>query len=795
MKVSESWLSDWVNTPLKSKALADKLTMAGLEVDEILPASGDFQHVIVAHVVDTAAHPKADRLTVCSVNTGASQPTQIVCGAANVRANLKIALAVPGARLPGGIEIKSTALRGVPSEGMICSSSELGLEESSEGILELPADAPVGMPLEDYLKLDDQVLMIELTPNRADCFSMRGIAREVSVLTGCDFNPPKVTPVEAAIKDEQKIQLDATEACKGYALRLIKGIDPHAETPLWMKERLRRAGVRPIRPAVDVTQYVMLEFGQPMHAFDATKVSGDVHVRFSQEGEQLTLLDGQEITLDAGILLIADTNGPLALAGVMGGEASAVDFNTTDILLESAFFEPRFIAGVARRYGLCTDASQRFERGVDPALYPQMIERATALLLEIAGGKPGPVTMAHVPHHVPQKKITFDPAEVEALTGLCVPEAEMKKLLTSLGMKVAMTDDTTWQVEVPSYRFDVTLAVDLVEEIIRLHGYDKLKAETLQGTLSRSTPNAFYQTAEKASLGLMARGYHEIISYSFVDPRVQEALYPEKESLILLNPLSSELSVMRIGLWPGLVSALLHNVSRQEHVVKCFEVGMVFDVQDEAMHERAVVSGLMTGEQHALNWAEPARDYDFYDMKGDVEALFKDASAPLRFVPQRLDVLHPGKSACLYLGEQPVGWMGVLHPALAESFDLNHDVMLFEVSLDALTPEKSVAYQKISKYPKVRRDLSLLIDKKITAAQIESEVRKAVAQQSNALKAFYVFDQYMGEQVPEGKKSLAIALIFQETGRTLTEQDITPLMSHVIQKLEQNLAAQVRDGA
>ncbi|MCH9716408.1 MAG: phenylalanine--tRNA ligase subunit beta [Gammaproteobacteria bacterium] len=796
MKVSESWLSEWVNTPLKTEALAEKLTMAGLEVDEISPASGAFTHVVVAHVIETRAHPKADKLTVCTVDVGEQHPVQIVCGASNVRAQLKVALARPGADLPGGIHIEETALRGELSAGMICSSPELGLEDAAEGILELPDDAPIGTALQDYLLLNDNILMIELTPNRADCFSMRGVAREVSALTDADFKAPLIQAVPEEIAQRVDINIAEKAACPGYALRLIQGVSASAATPLWMKERLRRAGVRPIHPVVDITQYVMLEFGQPMHAFDASKVSGAVQVRLSKKGEQLILLDGQSVTFDAGVLLIADDEKPLAIAGVMGGLESSVGPDTVNILFESAFFEPRQIAGVARAYGLCTDASQRFERGVDPALHREIIERATTLLQDIAGGKAGPVVWEHTVDYLPNISIAFNPIRVLELTGLDVPLPRMQRMLEALGMQVVITADVVWQVQVPSYRFDIALDVDLVEEIARLYGYDALTPTTSSGALRPGALSVFHQTSRMASACLSARGYHEIISYSFVDPTLQAAFYPDADTLNLLNPLSSELSEMRVSLWPGLIAALLQNLSRQQTTVRCFETGVVFDVQAGVLSERASLAGLLMGETGALHWATPTRAYDFYDMKGDLEALFASASASLRFVPDdSMQALHPSKSARLYIEEQAIGWMGVLHPALSEAFGIDADVMLFEIKLDALEEAKHVGYQAISKYPQVRRDLSLLVDDGVPAAHIEQAVRSSIADDIYLLKAFHLFDQYTGEQVPEGKKSLAIALIFQDAKLTLTEQEIMPLIESVIHGLESALAIQVRDGA
>ena len=795
MKVSESWLREWVNTSLTRDALATQLTMAGLEVDEVSPVSGNFTGVVVAYVRATRPHPKADKLTICEVDAGRDALLQIVCGASNVRKGLNVALACPGAKLPGGIAIETTSLRGETSEGMICSSVELGLEDESEGILELPDDAPIGTPLEDYFKLDDHVFVIELTPNRADCFSMRGVARDVAALTDGALNEPSIAPINPTHDEIMHVDVHAPDACPGYAMRLIRAINPHAVTPLWMKERLRRGGVRPLRPAVDVTQYVMLEFGQPMHAFDASKITGHIHVRLSTKGESLVLLDGQTVTVDAGVLLIADDEKPLAIAGVMGGEASAVGDETRDVLLESAFFEPHLIAGVARTHGLCTDASQRFERGVDPALHAKMLERATELLLDIAGGEAGPVTWVHAEDYVPHVILTFDPACVLRMTGLHVPYARMRTMLESLGMTVMPSEsDGTWRVEVPSYRFDVRLEVDLIEEIARLYGYDALKPEPLLGVHHAGHVSAMHTLNRKAAACLTSCGYHEAITYSFVDPRVQEAFYPDASPLRLKNPLSSELSEMRVSLWPGLMAALIQNVSRQQETVRCFETGVVFDVDDGVLSEQALLAGLMTGEEGALDWSKTTRIHDFYDMKGDLETLFSDVSKHLWFAPEVHEALHPGKSARVYLAERAIGWLGALHPQLVELFGLNNEVLLFEVELSSLSEIHAARYQPISKYPQVRRDLSLLVDKTVLARQIEDVVRDTVVPMTQALKAIDVFDSYAGTQVPEGKKSLAIALTLQDTKKTLTEDDIKPVMDAVMLALEAELSAQVRDG-
>ena len=508
-------------------------------------------------------------------------------------------------------------------------------------------------------------------------------------------------------------------------------------------------------------------------------------------------MDDSDNLEHSGVLLIADQEKPLAIAGVMGGLQSAVGVETTDILFESAFFEPQYIAGVARAHGLCTDASQRFERGVDPALHREMIERATALLLDIAGGKPGPVVWMHAPDLFKTKIISFDPARVLTLTGLHVPVLQIETFLTALGM-VVVRYQALWQITVPSYRFDIATEVDLVEEIARLYGYDALTPVPTFAKIRRGTVSPAYEMTRQVGALLHRRGYHEIVSYSFVDPSLQAAFFPDTEKLKLLNPLSSELSEMRVSLWSGLMAALIHNLSRQQTMLRFFETGVVFEMQAGVLSERLSTAGLLMGEVGGLNWSQQKHQYDFYDIKGDVEALFSSFNQSVRFVPESLPALHPGKSARIYLGEQAVGWIGVLHPALAESFDLTEEVILFEIALAPLVHTKPVQYQKISKYPQVRRDLSLLIDKAVHADEVEVVVRsviQALPYHANRLKAFYIFDKYMGEQVPVGKKSLAIALIFQDEQRTLTEEDIKQAVEAVITGLSAQLSAEVRDGA
>ena len=792
MKVSELWLREWVNPLIAGPQLAAQLTMAGLEVDGLHPVAGDFNRVVVAKVLRTEPHPQADKLTLCDVDAGAGVIVKVVCGASNVRTGLTVALAQTGAHLPGGLIIKESVIRGQPSSGMLCSGTELGLEDGSEGIMELPDDAIIGTDLRDYLTLDDHVFDIDLTPNRADCFSVLGVAREVAALNKLSLSvmPSVINPVK--ITDSLSITIQAKEACPQYCGRVIRGINPHAKTPLWMKERLRRSGVRSLHPVVDVTNYVMLELGQPMHAFDLSAIDGALHVRYAREGESLVLLDGQELTLNETVLVIADEHKPLALAGVMGGEASAVQPDSIDIFLESAFFNPLIVAGVARRYGLFSDSSQRFERGVDPTLQLKALERATELLLGIVGGQIGPVSMANQPELLPAKvSLLFNPAKVKQLTGIDVSDDQMMQILIDLGMTVEPQGDH-WSVGVPSHRFDISLDVDLVEEITRLYGYDNIKAEPLIAAVQAGRVHSYEQLSSKMAMFLSHLGYHETISYSFVDPALQQEVYPDAQTMRLLNPISSELSEMRAGMWPGLLASMVYNAHRQQSAIQFFETGVVFDVHGDELQERHCIAGLLTGEHGHLNWSEPARTYDFYDMKGDLQSLFSVLdNTDVRFVAASHPALHPGQTARIVINGQEAGWLGVLHPELADSLDLTNEVMLFELSLKPFIHEQPVRYQQISKYPQIRRDLSLLVSENVSAAQIEGVVRDVV--ESSLLKAFDVFDVYTGESIPAGKKSLAIGLTLQDATRTLIDNEINAIISAILNKLDKDFGIILRE--
>lgn len=793
MKLSKLWLREWVNFSLSEQELASQLTMAGLEVDAVSPVAGEFSHVIVAEVLSTKPHPNADKLTLCEVNANTGKALQIVCGASNVRAGLKVALAMIGARLPGGFNIKESKLRGELSQGMLCSVSELGMEEQSDGIMELESDAPVGMDLREYLTLDDHILDIDLTPNRADCFSVLGVAREVAVLNKLPLLEKEISAITPSIDDIVTIKLNSPDACSRYCGRVIRKINTKASTPLWMSERLRRSGIRTVHPIVDVMNYVMLELGQPMHAFDLSAINGEINVRYSNQQERLELLDGQKLTLNEKVLVIADQDRPLAMAGIMGGEASSVQVHTTDVFLESAFFNPIVIAGVARKFGLFSDSSQRFERGVDPGLQIKALERATALILEIAGGESGPVIEACNQDNLPSKvHFSFNTEKVKKLTGLNISLEEIKRFLDGLGITVTREQNHFLEVSIPSHRFDIQRDEDLVEEIIRLYGYDNLHAEPAYTLVQAGKTCGNEEIATILARWFASKGYHETISYSFVDPEIQHELYPHKEFMQLLNPISSELSQMRAGMWPGLIASLIYNVHRQQNEVKFFEIGVVFDVHKSQLKERPCIAGLLMGEQGSVNWSETTRVHDFFDLKGDLQSLF--ASLKLKqveFIAAAHEALHPGQSAQININGTASGWIGTLHPRLADALDLNHDVLLFEINLEALIRQESPRYKPISKYPQIRRDLSFLVDNDVEVMQIESVVRTIV--QENWLKSFDIFDVYTGEGVPLGKKSLAISITIQDESRTLVDAEINSLINAIINTLENKFSIILRE--
>jgi phenylalanyl-tRNA synthetase beta chain len=793
MKISEQWLREWVSPDLDSKQIAHQLTMAGLEVDSISPVAGKFNDVVVGLVEQVTPHPEADRLSICQVDIGKGELLSIVCGANNVRSNLKVAVATIGSILPNGLKIEKTQLRGEMSEGMLCSSDELGLSDSAEGILELDEDAPVGKDLRNYLALDDVVIDIDLTPNRADCLSVMGIAREVATLNSMSYESVQINEVKPEIDAKVSITIDDYEYCGLYCARVVRNIRQNAKTPSWIKERLRRSGIRPIHPVVDVTNYVMLELGQPMHAFDLAKVANGIHVRLANKDEPLTLLDGSEALLREDTLVIADGEKALAIAGVMGGQESAVNEMTVDIFLESAFFNPVKIAGVARSYGLSTDSSHRFERGVDPNLQVQAIERATELLLEIVGGQQGQLLCQKQDISLPQKReVKLRPSRVNKLLGVEIAEDDMLQVLAGLGMDVSC-QQSTWDVLVPTHRFDIAIEADLIEEIGRIYGYDNLHEQQIMASLSVNKTSETIDVSHHVAKHLSHQAYSETISYSFVDPKLQALIYPDQQVKQLINPISSELSQMRLGLWPGLLASLIYNQHRQVNDLKLFETGLTFKFEGSQLLQKTQVGGLIAGKVHENQWNQSTRDVDFYDIKGDIDALLASIARfkTVKYLAAEHPALHPGQSAHIMIDDEYAGICGALHPNLARVLDISTPVFLFELSIDALCRSPRAQYKSISKYPMIRRDLAFLANHMISADEIKEQL---LAQDcDNCLQRVDIFDVYSGEGIPEGKKSIALGLTLQHPSRTLIDDEINQFVAAIIKRLGENLKLQLRE--
>ncbi len=791
MKFSENWLREWVNPDLSSDDLVAQLTQAGLEVDGTEPVAGDFSGVVIGQVTSVEPHPDADKLRLCQVDVAGDEVLSIVCGASNVRRGLKIPVAVIGAVLPGNFKIKKAKLRGVPSFGMLCSAKELGMVDNVDGLMELADDAPIGTDIRDYLNLNDIAIDVDLTPNRSDCLGIAGIAREVGVLTGCDVMQWPEDKIEITSNKKLAVTVTDPAACPRYLGRVIENIDMSAKTPVWMQEKLRRSGLRSISPVVDVTNYVMLELGQPMHAFDLDKIDGGINVKMATPGDEITLLDGQPLRITGETLAICDASSTLALAGIMGGEASGVSSTTQHLFLESAFFTPTAIAGRARRHGLHTDSSHRFERGVDPALARQAMERATALLLSIVGGQAGEINEVVSEQHLPkQETITLRSQRIKRVLGIEIDAEQVEEQLTRLGLDVTKQDDG-WQVIVPSFRFDLAIEVDLIEELGRLYGYDKLPQTRPQGTVLTANISEHSLATSRLQTLLVDRGYQEAITYSFVDPEVQKYLAVEGEdAIILANPISADLSVMRTSLWPGLIQALSHNLNRQHDRVRLFEVGRAFSGSHDNVEQHRHIAGVVSGPRYAEQWSEKQRPVDFFDLKADVEALLTlGGQSDIRIVAETHPSLHPGQTARIYIADTAVGWMGAIHPKLHKPLQLSQAAFVFELMLTAVLTADIPSFSPLSKFPAIRRDLALLVSGTISAGEINdclSDIK------SDILKEIQVFDVYSGDGVEEGYKSVAVAFHMQHTERTLTDDEVNDLILTITTQLEQKIGATIR---
>ncbi|MBN8759555.1 MAG: phenylalanine--tRNA ligase subunit beta [Thiobacillus sp. 65-69] len=781
MKFSEAWLRTLVNPALDTDALGHALTMAGLEVEALEPAAPAFSHVVVAEILSAEKHPDADRLRVCQVDVGESSPVTIVCGAPNAVAGLKVPCARPGAKLPG-IEIKVAKVRGVESFGMLCSTKELGLEGSADGLMVLADDAPVGEDFRAWLNLDDTLVTLKLTPNRADCLSVAGIAREVGAITGTEVRMPQIEPVAPTIQDTLPVTVSAVEACPRYLARTVRGIDAQAPTPRWMVERLERSGIRPLLAPVDITNYVLLELGQPMHAFALSRLTGGLEVRMAKPGEKLELLNGQIAELTPDMLVVADLNGPAALAGIMGGQLSSVEKFTVDVLLEAAFFAPAAIAGRARRLGLSTDSSHRFERGVDFDATRQAMERATRLLIDICGGQPGPVaeTATGLPHRDP---IVLRLPRLARVAGIALDPERVAQGFRALGAGVERRDDSL-VVTPPSFRFDLAIEEDLIEEAVRLHGYDAIPAQP-PAAPSRMLPQDETRLADDSlRAALVGLDYQEVITYSFVDPAWETALDPAARPLPLANPIASQLAAMRTTLWGGLIETLRHNLNRQQDRVRIFELGRVYAALDD---QPMKLGGLVHGPAVPEQWGAPARRVDFYDLKGDLERLFGQA---LDVRPATHPALHPGQCAGIQVEGRTVGCFGALHPRLVQSFDLPAAPLLFELDARALVWRSLPRHAGLSRFPLVRRDLAFVLDAHTPAGELLAALRAAAAA---TVRAIDVFDEYRGKGVPENQKSLAIRVVMQDTERTLMDQEVEDAVHRLVDAALRQCNARLRE--
>ncbi|GEA11347.1 phenylalanine--tRNA ligase subunit beta [Alteromonas sp. KUL49] len=795
MKFSEKWLREWVNPSLSASELSEQLSMAGLEVDGVDPVAGDFCGVVVGEVVECGQHPNADKLRVTKINVGGEELLDIVCGAPNCRLGLKVAVAVVGAVLPGNFKIKKAKLRGEPSFGMLCSFSELGISDDHDGIIELPLDAPIGQDIREYLDLDDNTIEVDLTPNRADCLGIRGIAREVGVLNNLDVCEPNIAPVAATIEDSISISLNAPEACPRYLGRVLRNVDVTAATPLWLSEKLRRCGIRSIDPIVDVTNFVLLELGQPMHAFNLASIDGNINVRLANKDEALTLLDETEAKLSENTLVIADDNKALAIAGIFGGLHSGVNAETKDILLESAFFSRDAIMGRARQYGLHTDASHRYERGVDPLLQQAAMERATALILGICGGEAGPVVEAVDEDSLPvQANVVFRKARLSRVLGIDIDDGKVTEILTRLGLSVTETEQG-WEAAAPSYRFDIAIEEDLIEEVARVYGYNNIPNVAPVATLGMlPSKESELPLASFKSL-LVSNGYNEAITYSFVDPKVQSALFPDIQGMVLPHPISADMSVMRVSLWTGLLQAAAYNQKRQQNRVRMFESGLRFLPDENAPNgvlQQPVIGGVVAGRRYEEHWDKEDAPVDFFDVKADVEALLAltGKSGEISFEKAQHSALHPGMSAKILLNTQTVGYIGAIHPQFSKLLGVNGRVFVFELELEAITDRNLPSAVPVSRFPSNRRDIAVTVKDEVHVGNILSYIEKFGV---NQLVGLNLFDVYKGKGIEPGYKSLALSLHLQDPEKTLEEAEIQQAVDFVVKALESEFGAALRE--
>ena len=793
MKFSESWLRQLVDPAISVEDLVSQVTMAGLEVDGVEAAAPRISGVVVGEIISIQQHPDADKLRVCQVLC-ASEQFQVVCGAPNARVGIKVPFATVGALLPGDFKIKKAKLRGVESFGMLCAQDELGLGDEASGLWELPADAPVGTNLVEYLDLDDMIIEVDLTPNRGDCLSIRGLAREVGVLNKADVTVQDCSAVKATISDVVSVKLNVPKGCARYVGRVMRDLNLAQPTPQWMKERLRRSGIRSLGPAVDVTNYVLLELGQPMHAFDLDKIDGGIVVNMGAN-QSLKLLDDSEVIVDADTLVIADHKKVLALAGIMGGSESSVSDQTTDILLESAWFNPLALAGKARLYGKHTDSSHRFERGVDPQLQIAAMERATALMLEICGGSVGPLVVQESAENLPvAAEITLRDARLAQQLGLTIDADEVDDILSRLGLSLVKrsSNGATWLA--PSWRFDLTIEQDLVEEVARIYGYNNLPTSTPTMALDLQPNPESQQQPGVFRSQLISRGYQEVITYSFVDPEVQALVDPGVTPVSLANPISADMAVMRTNLWSGLLSTAAYNLNRQQSRIRIFEMGQCFVPSEEGdlgLSQNMMLAGLICGSRAPVGWTSTKDKVDFYDIKGDLEAVFAQTglAAEFSFTADEHPALHPGQAASICRNGQKIGWIGQLHPKIQKRLGISTEAYLFQVDFSKIEDVRIPSFQEVSKFPEVKRDLAFLVDTSVPAQHLVNSAREAAGKHLIDLK---LFDVYQSKDVDSKGKSIALGLTFQDDSRTLTDEEINHAIDSVVSHLAEICGAELR---
>ena len=789
MKFSEQWLREWVNPALSSDELIAQITLAGLEVDDVESAAGEFSGVIVGEIISAQQHPNADKLRVCQVSDGATE-IQVVCGAPNARVGIKVAFATVGAVLPGNFKIKKAKLRQEESFGMLCSAAELEISDENEGIMELAADAPIGTDVREYLNLNDKIIDVDLTPNRGDCLSIAGLAREVGVLNSLDVTAPEHPELAPQVDDVFPVKVSAPEHCPRFLGRVLNNIDITQSSPLWLQEKLRRCDLRSIDPVVDVTNYILLEMGQPMHAYDLDKVNGSIIVRMASQGESLTLLDGQKVELTNETLVIADNEGVLGMAGIMGGADTGVGEGTHNVFLEAAFFNPISIAGKARSYGLHTDASHRFERGVDYDLQRKAIDRATMLLQSIVGGEAGPIVEQVSAEHLPSlSKVTLRKARLESLLAYKIPHQKVLDILTRLGLTLVSSDDHGWTFTAPSWRFDIAIEADLVEEVARVYGYNNLPSTNPVATMEIPSKSEVERPLSVLRRHMVSCGYQEAITYSMVEPGLLAKFDDQNKPVELLNPISADMAVMRTSLWPGLVKALQHNQNRQQSRVRLFETGQRFIPSKQGLQQQDVFAGLIYGSRHPESWHGKAEQVDYFDAKGDLESLLEISGQRFSFEAEEHLALHPGQSAAVQLADKTIGYIGAMHPGLVKDLGLDGPVFMFEVDLASISMGMLPAYETLSKFPEMRRDLAIVLDQKTSVAKVTQNIESSAGEW---LKSVRLFDVYQGQGIENGQKSLALGLTWQHPERTLTDDEVNQWVEQVVKHLSQHTGASLR---